>query len=67
MTQKAYKWVRAKERLPEAKGDYIVWCDGSMPYCNGEGVHAPFHYWPHNGGFREDVTHWMPMPEPPND
>lgn len=59
-------WISVHERLPEKEGDYMVWIDGSSD--TGDctpGIRAPFFFLARAGKFREDVTHWTPLPHGP--
>lgn len=72
------EWVSVEERLPEGNGEYIVTaCDEGCPA--GEGiwydtvvVFAEYYdgCWTWNDGTEYDltdiVTHWMPLPAPPD-
>ena len=54
------EWIPVTERLPERNGRYLTHCnvDGQSLVC--------ILYYCKVGGFNEDtVTHWMPLPEPP--
>ena len=61
------KWVSVKDRLPEARHEVIVWCEGAE--CAGlawrhEG--SDFWYVPEPQAIGYDsITHWMPLPEAP--
>ena len=71
-------WISVEDRLPEGNGEYIVTaCDEGCPA--GEGiwydtvvVFAEYYdgCWTWNDGTEYDltdiVTHWMPLPEPPD-
>jgi Protein of unknown function (DUF551). len=58
-------WISVEERLPEKEGRYFVTdskevgegvlLDGKLYACDS----API--------FTEDITHWMPLPEPPKE
>lgn len=62
------KWIPVTERLPENEGWYMV-------YTKNKGDHARkinkaqyyHHSWHGNGGRWDNVTHWMPLPEPPKE
>ena len=59
------KWIGVDERLPEKSGKYIVCTTKKSVYCTRFETH-------HSGGdFMTDinthVTHWMPLPEPPEE
>lgn len=55
------EWIKCSKRLPEKDGRYLVF----VPY--------PSYPWVgvsslRKGKFDDDnVTHWMPLPEPPNE
>lgn len=57
-------WISVKERLPEDNAYYLVWRKGwqipSIMKCRrkaGFNTHMAY----------GDVTHWMPLPEPPGE
>ena len=62
------KWIPVTERLPENEGWYMV-------YTKNKGDHARkinkaqyyYHSWHGNGGRWDNVTHWMPLPEAPQE
>lgn len=64
------KWIPVTERLPEENDRYL--CNVKSFAFPGCSYHAILHYDKHDG-FREgniytdDVTHWMPLPEPPKE
>lgn len=53
------EWISVKDRLPE-KDEYVL-C-----FCNiGDGFQAIFHYGKERKFNGTAVTHWMPLPKPP--
>ena len=74
-----YQWISVEERLPDKEGKYLVTVyDGitpdvlyfykRYPYCN-RGIRTDRPVWcdcDDYGDFEEEsVTHWMPLPAPP--
>lgn len=71
------KWIPASERLPNCNGCYLVWRPhffggeiGMPSICYFDGTNT----WHDSYGVDftrilhpEDVTHWMQLPEPPNE
>ena len=59
------QWISVKDRLPEQKGDYLCVCE------SGEISVGYFSKWIIGYGFETQevgqglVTHWMPLPDPP--
>jgi len=57
-------WIPVSERLPEKYGDYLA-------YSQGTGVAwMVFNYnkeWISGDEYIRNTTHWMPLPEPPED
>ena len=52
------QWISVEDRLPDEFGDYLVYGEGFMgsDYWNGNTDEF---------AFRNDATHWMPLPSPP--
>lgn len=71
-------WVKCSERMPEPETPVLILLNGEirigeirwdMP--TGEESYQPFKYWddPNDDGQPWevfDVTHWMPLPAPPD-
>lgn len=59
-------WIGVERRLPEKPGFYLV----TKRQRSGQLIVAIGHYsgegWSGSGNF-SDVTHWMPLPEPPKE
>lgn len=80
---KLSEWISVKERLPEEFGQCLVYCQERSTYwetisCDGKRkVEESRESWwryidksefePGEGFDHENVTHWMPLPEPPDD
>ncbi|MGX8702904.1 MAG: DUF551 domain-containing protein [bacterium] len=68
-------WIPVTERLPEETDHYLVHieckCDGElMSKWTQVAWFCKKFYWEHSYGtefFKETVTHWMPLPEPPEE
>lgn len=70
------KWIPVTERLPDMKGyDYVLGIvNGSDTNVRFENAVEMVSYDPGSGWFMDDypnaeirVTHWMPLPEPPEE
>ncbi len=72
-------WVSVKDRLPKGTDSVLAWVEcGAVPvvaYRDADGVwqvDIEHISWNGSGSIRDlddyddDVTHWMPLPEPPN-
>ena len=56
------KWVSVEDRLPTEKRDYLVYTPKSTYYKVNPNA------WHGNGwATANNVTHWMPLPEPPSE
>lgn len=61
------QWISVKDRLPEDDADYLVWLydactvERAMYYGDGEWLTEEL------DNLTRFVTHWMPLPEPPNE
>lgn len=56
------EWIRVEDRLPESAGWYLVFYNGSemqVAYFRGR-------KWPFDNHYHT-ITHWMPLPEPPEE
>lgn len=69
------KWIPVSERLPKKHGRYLV---AEPSYINESGYTIFTVWFDKEGGFydsdpewgdipMENVTHWMPLPEPPKE
>lgn len=54
------KWISVKDRFPETEGRYLTF---------GEPFGISTEYWRHDKEWQSDpyhcITHWQPLPEPP--
>lgn len=62
-------WISVEDRWPDTAGDYIVY--GRFTRDCPKGVDVGSFYkkrrrFYNRGIITKDVTHWMPLPEPPN-
>ena len=58
------RWIPVGERLPEEEQDVLVFTNEGthVAALDEDGVWCPSHG---DGWMFPDVTHWMPLPEPP--
>lgn len=71
------RWISTKERVPEDDRTVLIWwlkaaieCRGWVPGAvRGRYIHVLGEWRPvgANGNFSNEVTHWMPLPEPPQE
>jgi hypothetical protein len=73
-TRKEMEWIKLEDSLPRCCDD-VLFTDGKQVYRGWLETHEPLEdplfynqscevraeHWP------ENVTHWMPLPEPPGD
>lgn len=60
------KWISVKERLPEVEADILAYIgEGSFVVCWM--THDGYWQCPAYLMDKDDVTHWMPLPEPPKE
>lgn len=55
------EWISVKDKTPEYGAVVLVWDDGGFAYIDTWVGHT----WKYGGDF--GVTHWMPLPEPPEE
>lgn len=68
-------WISVKDRLPEESKNVLVYCKGGyMSSVSFSHMWKAFNHFDSQGDPTEgdnhcflDVTHWMPMPEPPEE
>lgn len=65
LEKKVPQWISVKERLPTISGKYIVCTEKGSVYSTG------FRVYGESGHFQTDInthiTHWMSLPEPPEE
>mgnify|MGYP001335451616 CR=1 FL=1 len=59
----AQRWIPVTERLPEDTRDVLVWCGITEKGCYSPSQHMWSVY--DDGYSPIPVTHWMPLPQPP--
>ena len=54
------EWINVKDELPEDYDAYL---------CTGEDIEMEIVYFDVEDGWRDEyeITHWMPLPEPPKE
>ena len=55
------RWIPVGERLPKKSGVYLCYWRGHTRECKYWQQHGRFEF----NGRKMEVTHWMPLPEPP--
>lgn len=58
-----HRWIPCSERMPEHSGRYLCYCNGEVRILKYWRTQQEFQY----GGRKRNVTHWMPLPEPPEE
>ncbi len=60
------EWIKVEDRLPNHLEVCVVWCENSY-YTSVLNRAGGLNEWCSAVGFfkSENVTHWMPLPEPP--
>lgn len=58
------KWISAKDRLPEEDVRVLVYLKSTRSYTKIDTDRLLDGIWVRWG---KDVTHWMPLPEPPKE
>ena len=61
------EWISVKDRMPDNDQDVLVYVrlKGRDPVITNSFFMENIHRW--SGLHRLNVTHWMPLPEPPKD
>ena len=54
------RWIPVAERLPERGQEVIIFCERTQPNI------FSYHFWSAEYNSWKGVTHWMPLPNPPN-
>lgn len=66
------EWISVKDRLP-SKNDYVLLYDSSLDLVHEGKLRDGDFYYSERSGYSKDVgdgceiTHWMPLPEAPNE
>lgn len=64
-------WISVKDGLPDKNGQYLCWF-GKNTVTKGAAIATYFEMWKAFGSLESlvtypNVTHWMPLPEPPKE
>lgn len=59
-------WVSVEERVPDDSREVIIFHTSGIIGV-GSFIRPNWYQWYSGGGLPVDVTHWMPMPEPPKE
>lgn len=62
----AQRWISVEDRLPEESEDVLVFCRNDNITWNTI-AHRVRTLWWRSGVPIESITHWMPLPEPPEE
>ncbi len=57
------EWISVKDRLPSTIGHYIAYSPGMITWV----FFSSNKKWCFDNTFLKGVTHWMPLPKPPED
>lgn len=60
------KWISVKDRLPKEDGWYLVYTRYIIVPPRVVQYKKDAEY-PFIGFYQNDITHWMPLPEPPKE
>ena len=61
------KWISVKNRLPQARGQYLVVAIEAVHYRHITIVSFSDHFIMNGHRAYWKVTHWLPLPEPPKE
>ena len=59
------EWISVKDRLPKEDGKDVLTYRGEDELCIE--LYAQGYGFSFDDMFQSDVTHWMPLPEPPKE
>lgn len=67
----AVSWISVKDRMPDKNGQYLCWF-GKNTIAKGAAIATYLEMWKSFGSLESletypNVTHWMPLPEPPKE
>lgn len=63
----APRWVRCEERLPDIAEKVLVYNRGQIFTAWRTSFSEPIGKWDSYDFQTDDITHWMPLPEPPKE
>jgi hypothetical protein len=59
------QWISVKDRLPEPDENPVLAGNAELCFVNTAWYHVATKRWELPSGIFCEVTHWMPLPEPP--
>lgn len=60
-------WISVKDRLPDRKEDVYLCCVDSLAFPGTQYIRILKFYGDGTWRYGRNVTHWMPLPEPPKE
>jgi hypothetical protein len=59
------EWISVKDRLPEKENEEVICYDGKIVFTGVEYSKKNDFEWIECGYKPKNITHWMPLPNPP--
>lgn len=59
-------WIRVEDKIPEIGDPCLIYCDEGIAFSwRDDSVSGVSEWKGYEGWLYENVTHWMPLPNPP--